>query len=45
MILWSADLPARKTTNLAADRALRVLPLVTRSRECKGCVVIAESDR
>jgi hypothetical protein len=38
-------LPARKTTNLAADGALQILPPVTRNREYKGYAVIAVSDR
>lgn len=36
---------AGTTTNLAADRALQVLPRVTRNRDCKGYEVIAEKDR
>lgn len=38
-------LTARTTTNLAADGALQVLPLVTRNRDCKGRKVIVEKDR
>jgi hypothetical protein len=38
-------LPARKTTILATDGSLQILPLVTGNRECKGSAVIAVGGR